>query len=111
MEASTEAKPRVCIWDNYRIIGNFAVVFVHMERLNYTKVASPALYNYLNCAIETFVMPMFAFVSGVFVRSRGERLGKPSAAACAKKGASRRMQRPPELVPTPTDPYRSLRAP
>ena len=26
---------------------------------------------------------------------------RPSAAACAKKGASGRMQRPPELVPIP----------
>ena len=32
--------------------------------------------------------------------------------ACAKKGAStRRMQHPAELVPIPTDPYRSLKAP
>ena len=27
------------------------------------------------------------------------RLARPSGAACAKKGASGRMQRPPELVP------------
>ena len=30
---------------------------------------------------------------------------RPSGAACAKKGASGRMQRLTELVPIPTDPY------
>ena len=35
---------------------------------------------------------------------RGERRRRPGEAACAKQGASGRMQRPAELVPTPTDP-------
>ena len=38
--------------------------------------------------------------------------GRPGRAKLpARKGASGRMQRPTELVPIPTDPYRSLKAP
>ena len=36
----------------------------------------------------------------LFYKSR-RAAGRPSGAACAKKGASGRMQRPPELVPIP----------